>query len=159
MIVLGVDPALSSTGYGVINSKGINKNSVLEAGVIKTSYNDPLQKRLTLIYKSLDDIITEFKPSVIVLEKLYSHYKHPATAILMGHARGVVCLLSGEKKINLADVSSTRIKKTITGNGHASKAQIKRMIEHIFNLENKRYPSDVTDALALAVGYVNLTFL
>lgn len=157
MRVLGIDPALTQTGYSIIDKTKTDKLKLVEAGIIKPSSKDSLDKRLFNLYSALYNIIEEFKPEVLVLEKLYSHYKHPTTSILMGHARGVICSLCGQEKIRLVGVSATRIKKSITGNGHASKLQIQKMIEHMFNLGNKEYPSDVTDAIALAVGYLNIT--
>lgn len=157
MRILGIDPALTQTGYGIIEKdNNAAKLKLIEAGVVKTNAKEVLNKRLFSLHSALSNIIEEFNPEVLVLEKLYSHYKHPATSILMGHARGVVCLLSGEKKLCLVDISATRIKKSITGNGHATKLQMQRMIEHMFNLVDKNYPSDVTDAIALAVGYLQI---
>ena len=89
----------------------------------------------------------------MVLEKIYSHYRHPTTAILMGHARAVVCLVSGIHKIRLVNYPPTKIKKTITGNGHASKQQVQRMVQNILKLKDPPEPVDVSDALAMAISY------
>ncbi|MFQ5953132.1 MAG: crossover junction endodeoxyribonuclease RuvC, partial [Candidatus Omnitrophota bacterium] len=95
MRILGIDPGLQRTGYGLIESNGPDNLKLIEAGVIRTFPQDGISGRVADIYKNLSDIIIEHKPSVLVLEKLYSHYKHPTTSILMGHARGVVCLACG----------------------------------------------------------------
>lgn len=150
MRILGIDPGLGTTGYGIIEDKTFR---LVEAGIIKTEVNTPIQARLKKIFDALSDIIDEYKPGVLVLEKIYSHYKHPTTAILMGHARAVACLASGIYGIRLINYPSTKIKKTITGNGHASKQQVQRMVQNILKLKREPEPLDVSDALAMALSY------
>ncbi|MDP3792088.1 MAG: crossover junction endodeoxyribonuclease RuvC [Candidatus Omnitrophota bacterium] len=163
MRILGIDPGLGTTGYGIIEDNnfasrnclpGANGNfKIVEAGIIKTAANTPIQARLKKIFEEVSEIIREHKPSVLVLEKIYSHYKHPATAILMGHARSVVCLACGINGVNLINYPSTKIKKIVTGNGHASKQQVQRMVQNTFKLKNPPEPVDVSDALAMAIAY------
>ena len=148
--ILGVDPGLGTTGYGVIEDTTF---AVIEAGVIRTSPNTPIQERIKKIFNGIADIITEHKPAVLVLEKIYSHYNHPTTAILMGHARAVVCLACGKFDVKLINYPSTRIKKAITGNGQASKHQVQRMVQSLLQLKTPPEPADVSDALAMAVSY------
>ncbi len=154
MRILGVDPGLVRTGYGLVESAGPEKITFLEAGVIRTKETDGISKRVKSIYENLTNIVNEYKPEAIVLEKLYSHYKHPVTSILMGHARGIVCLVSGINKIRLVNYPSTRIKKAITGNGRAGKGQVQRMVKSFLNLKELPEPFDASDALAMAIGYV-----
>ncbi|MDD5634608.1 MAG: crossover junction endodeoxyribonuclease RuvC [Candidatus Omnitrophica bacterium] len=154
MRILGVDPGLQRTGYGVIEVKAPGKMKLLEAGVIRTGATDGISKRVSDIYRNLSEIIKEFNPSVLVLEKLYSHYKHPATSILMGHARGVVCLACGENNIKLVNYPSTRIKKAVTGKGRAGKHQIQKMVQSLLELKTLPEPFDISDALAMAISYV-----
>lgn len=150
MRILGIDPGLGITGYGMIEGKDFK---LVEAGIIKTPSNTPIQDRLKKIFDAVSEIIEEHKPGVLVLEKIYSHYKHPATAILMGHARAAVCLACGMRKVRLINYPSTRIKKVITGNGHASKQQVQRMVQGILKLKSAPEPVDVSDALAMAISY------
>lgn len=150
MRILGIDPGLRTTGYGIIEDRSFK---VIEAGIIKTETNAPIQARLKKIFDELGAIIEEHGPGVLVLEKIYSHYNHPATAILMGHARAVVCLASGIHKVKLINYPSTRIKKIITGNGHASKQQVQRMVQNILKLKCPPEPVDISDALAMAISY------
>ncbi|MBI4974300.1 MAG: crossover junction endodeoxyribonuclease RuvC [Candidatus Omnitrophica bacterium] len=150
MRILGIDPGLNITGYGIIDGKTLK---LIEAGIIKTVPKTPIKDRLKKIYDSVSEIILEYKPSVLVLEKIYSHYKHPATAILMGHARAAVCLACGMHNLELINYPSTRIKKAITGNGHASKYQIQRMVQNFLNLDKPPVPIDISDALAVAISY------
>ncbi|MCX5713027.1 MAG: crossover junction endodeoxyribonuclease RuvC [Candidatus Omnitrophica bacterium] len=152
MRILGIDPALAVTGYGAIES---NKNGVFlqEAGVIKTSAKDSMPVRLEKIFQAVDGLLLETKPQVVVLEKIYSHYGHPTTSYILGHARGVISLACAKRKIEVAEYAATRVKKAIVGKGLASKGQIQRMIQSIFNIKELPRYNDVTDALALAVAH------
>jgi len=154
MKILGIDPGLIRTGYGIVETESAGRAAFIEAGVIKTVQSQGISKRLYVIYENLEDIIKTHTPSVIVLEKIYSHYKHPATSILMGHARGVVCLLCGINSIRLVNYSATHIKKAVTGNGRASKKQIQSMVKELLKLKKNPEPFDVSDALAIAISYV-----
>lgn len=157
MRVLGVDPGLRVTGYAVISCPDRRAGSrveLVEAGVIRTREKSGIAERLAEIYRSLAEVVSELAPDVVVIEKLYAHYKHPATAILMGHARGVVCLLSGERKLPLASIASTHVKKTVTGKGHASKWQVQKMVQQTLDLKSVPEPPDVADAMAIALAYV-----
>ncbi len=154
MKILGIDPGLIKTGYGLIEAKGHGEVSFVEAGVIRTSSGDKISKRVTSIYENLCDLVSEHKPNVIVLEKLYSHYKHPITAILMGHVRGITCLVSGINGIPLVNYPATKIKKAITGNGQAGKQQVQRMVKTYLKLKTVPEDFDVSDALAMALCYV-----
>lgn len=152
MRILGIDPALSITGYGVIEAvKG--KLSLVEAGIIKTSSSQGITGRLDKIYRAMIKLISDTKPEVLVLEKLYAHYRHPTTAYLLGQARGVICLTAATKKIPLAEYAATRIKKAVVGKGLASKYQVQQMVLKLLNLNILPKYSDVTDALALAIGH------
>ena len=157
MRILGVDPGLRVTGYGLISSKNFPglqpKIELIEAGIIRTEPDSGIAARLMRVHEALDEIIDEFSPEVLVIEKLYAHYKHPATAILMGHVRGVVCLLSGSKKIPLINMASTHVKKAVTGSGHAGKEQMSRMVQHYLGVKNISAPADATDAMAIAMAY------
>ena len=150
MRILGIDPGLGTTGYGIIEEKAFK---LIEAGIIKTVPNTPIQERISKIFDSISGLIEEHKPGVLVLEKIYSHYKHPATAILMSHARAMACLVCGKFDVRLVNYPSTRIKKAVTGNGHASKQQVQRMVQNILKLKEPPDPVDVSDALAMAISY------
>lgn len=152
MRILGIDPGVGITGYGIIDDDK-DKFRLLEAGVIKTSRARPLEQRLKKIYRGVSELIKRYKPKVLVLEELYSHYKHPTTAILMGHSRGAVCLAGGENNMPVISYPVKRIKKAVTGNGNASKDQVQRMIENILDLNAVKIPLDVTDALAVAITH------
>jgi crossover junction endodeoxyribonuclease RuvC len=155
MRILGIDPALSITGYGVVD---VNKNKLflLEAGIIKTTTRQLLPERLHRIYQGLSSLISDTKPDVMVLEKLYAHYHHPTTAYILGHARGVICLTSKQAHIPLVEYAATRIKKAIVGRGLASKHQVQRMVVNLLGMKQIPKYTDVTDALALAIAHSNI---
>jgi crossover junction endodeoxyribonuclease RuvC len=155
MRILGVDPALAITGYGIVDCER-NKLSLLEAGIIKTSAKQLLSERLSRIYRGVVDLISETKPDMMVLEKLYAHYHHPTTAYLLGHARGVIYLAAAEAGIPVVEYAATRIKKAIVGKGQASKQQVQRMVGNLLNLKKMPEYMDVSDALALAIAHSNI---
>ena len=155
MRILGIDPGLNVTGYGLVEDKG-SRVRLIEAGIVRTSAERPIQDRLRKIYDSLSEVIEEYRPETVVVEKIYSHYKHPATAILMGHARGIICLLCGKYNIPLISYPSTQLKKSIAGKGRATKRQVAGMVQTFLNLKKPPQPEDVTDALALAISHVNV---
>ncbi len=151
--ILGIDPGLNTSGYGIIEEVD-RRPRVLEAGVIKSSEKREtadMAVRLKTIYDSLVEMIVQFSPGVMVVEQLYSHYAHPRTAILMAHARGVIFLAGAQRGIPVVSYSATRIKKTVTGNGHASKEQMQYAILREFGLHTLPEPHDVSDALAVSL--------
>lgn len=154
MRIIGVDPGLQRTGYGIIDADSPESFDLVEAGVIRTSSDDGIAKRVFDIYTNISDVIEEFGPTVLVLEKLYSHYKHPTTSILMGHARGVICLACGMHEVTLVNYPATRIKKAVTGNGRAGKHQVQRMVKSILGLNSLPEPVDISDAISMAISYV-----
>lgn len=154
MRVMGVDPGLQITGWGIIEA-GNSSPVVLEAGVVRTADSFSLEKRLNQLYAGVREVLESHRPAVIAVEDLYSHYKHPTTAILMGHARGVIFLAASEASIPVKAYSATRIKKCVTGNGRAAKRQMQRMITACLSLQSVPEPPDVCDALAAALTFVN----
>lgn len=151
MRILGIDPGLRITGYGVIESAGSGLR-VLEAGVVKPTGSD-LASRIASLYNGLSEVLDSFKPQAMAVEQLYAHYDHPRTAILMGHARGAILLLAAQKNLNIASYASTRIKRTITGHGRASKQQMQLAIQRELKLAKLPEPADVADALAVALTH------
>jgi len=148
--ILGIDPGLHVTGYGVVEASSSQQPKVCEAGIIRCSGKD-MASRLLFLYNGIVEVIDQFQPKVVAVEQLYAHYQHPRTAILMGHARGVIFLAAKQRGLPLVSYNATRIKKTITGNGRASKEQIQRTIERELGLDKTPEPADVADALAVAL--------
>jgi crossover junction endodeoxyribonuclease RuvC len=152
MRILGIDPALTITGYGVIEVDK-KKISLIEAGIISTSSKDETPRRLELINKAVNKLIADTKPDCLVLEKIYAHYRHPTTSYILGQARGVICLACASARIPLVEYAATRVKKAIVGKGLASKAQVQRMVANALSLGALPKYTDVTDALALALAH------
>jgi crossover junction endodeoxyribonuclease RuvC len=157
LLILGIDPGLNRTGYALLEYNG-KTPQLREAGVLSTKVKEPTEQRLKTLYQGLTEIITEFQPSNMVVENLYSHYNHPQTAVIMGHARGIAFLAAASQNIPVACYAATRIKKSITGNGRASKVQVQRSIRSLMNLkdESARYDAfpDVADAIAVALCHI-----
>ncbi len=155
MIVLGIDPGMKVTGYGLVESseRGL---VLLEAGEIRSKPSHPLEQRLAELYQGMKDIVTEFKPDAISIEELYAHYQHPRTAVIMGHTRGVFFLVAGISNIPVFSYSATRIKKSLTGMGHATKDQVAGMITRTLFCADMTGHSDVSDAIAAALCHLNV---
>ena len=154
MRLVGVDPGLNITGYGVIEENG-SAVSLVEAGIVTSDQRDEMPVRIQSIY---DDILAVFKdaaPQAVAIEQLYAHYKHPRTAILMGHARGAIMLAAAKCGVAVSSYSATMVKRSLTGNGHATKSQVQRMIEVMLGLDRAPEPPDVADALAVALCHLN----
>lgn len=156
MRFLGIDPGLERTGYGVLDVAAPGAPPrLVEAGVIRTRREDDLADRLLEIRVGLAAVLAEFRPDAAAVEALYAHYKHPRTAILMGHARGVVFLAAAEAGVPVASYNATKVKKSLVGSGHASKMQMQRAIQSAFGLAEPPEPADVADALAVALCHAH----
>jgi len=155
--VIGIDPGLNITGYGVVVSGG-GDVKLLEAGVIRLppSKGENLPDRLETLFHELQQVMREFEPQAMCLEEVYSHADYPRTAILMGHARGVICLAAKMEGIPVLSFSAKRVKQSVTGNGNASKSQVQRAVQNFFSLNHVPHPPDVADALAAALCFMNM---
>jgi len=156
-VICGIDPGLGITGYAVVGNENgtIGAARILDAGVCRFVANAPLAERLAAIEADITAILSEHRPGVVAVEQLYSHYNHPRTAILMGHARGVILLAAAKMGIEVRSYSATRIKRFLTGNGRASKSQVQRAIQTALILPAPPEPPDVADALAIALCCAN----
>lgn len=156
MRILGVDPGLRRTGYGLVDVSPLAGIRLLEAGTIEPGDKDLFERRLHKIYRHLDRIIEVQRPEAMVLEKLYAHHRHPATSSVLGHVRGVICLLCAERKIQLIEHSVKRIRKSLVGNGNATKEQTRSLIVNLLKINAAQLPLDASDALALALGHAHM---
>ncbi len=154
MRILGIDPGLQVCGYACIEAASGREN-LIEAGVIRTTRAESLEEKLNRIAEDITILLKNFGPDVVAVEQLYSHYAHPRTAILMGHARGVILQRCAEAGVAVKSFSATRIKKSLTGNGRASKEQVQRTIKTVLALRDLPQPSDVADAIAAALCCAN----
>lgn len=155
--ILGIDPGLQITGYGVVElevgGSVLAEPRLVEAGIVRLSAKLSLETRLLQLQRDLDDLLDEFSPQTVVVEKLYAHYKHPRTAILMAHARGVILLCAQRRGLEIVHLPSTEVKKAVTGYGHASKQQMQRAVQSQFGLAEPPSPPDVADAIAIALTH------
>ena len=150
MRIVGIDPGLEVTGYAVLDC-GEGNTDIVDAGIIKTNRRWELAKRLVVLSKELAELLAEHEPGVMAVEELYSHYRFPRTSILMGHARGVILEAAGKGGIKVMAYAATRVKKSITGNGRASKEQVQMAVKAEFKLNKIPRPADVADALAIGL--------
>ncbi len=150
--ILGIDPALGTTGYGIIRNDN-GRLRLVDAGVVRCNKKQPLECRLHELYCGIKEIIDEFRPNFFAIEQLYSHYDRPTTAILMGHARGAIMLAAANAGLNVHSYAATQIKKTLTGNGRAPKEQMQFAVKHQLALNYVPEPADVADALAIALTH------
>ena len=155
MRILGVDPGLNITGYGVVDA-GAGGVRLVEAGVVRggaASKDRSLGERVAEIHSGIAEVIESLKPEAMAVEELYSHYERVKTSILMGHARGVIVLAAAQAGIPVTDYAATQIKKTLTGAGRAPKDQVQQAIARELGLAAPPEPADVADALAIAVTH------
>ncbi len=152
MLVMGIDPGLRITGYGLVQLPlRTFEPRLVEAGVIRLSPKLSLEARLHQLHTELGELLDEHHPTHLAVEKLYAHYQHPRTAILMAHARGVILLAAASRNLTLHHLPSTEVKKAITGYGHASKLQMQRAVQSQCRLTQLPSPPDVADAIAIAL--------
>jgi crossover junction endodeoxyribonuclease RuvC len=152
--ILGIDPGLQVCGYACLEIDG-NSESIIEAGILKTTGDLPIESRLNEIADDIEMLLDRLHPEMVAVEELYSHYAHPRTAILMGHARGVILQKCAEAHVEVKSFAATRIKKSITGNGRASKEQMQRTMQTLLGLPELPKPPDVADAMAAALCGAN----
>ena len=155
--IIGVDPALTSTGYGIVRVDDRGEVSLVEGGLIRTKSTDPLPHRLSTIHAKITEVISEFKPDVMAIEALHSRYRNLKTAIIMGHARGAVVLAGGQAQIPVHDYAPTRVKSVVAGNGRAGKPEMLAAVKLRLGIRDSLKQFDVADALGVAICHAQLT--
>jgi len=153
--VLGIDPALRITGYGAIESRN-GRLRLIEAGVLAPSARGTLEERLRELHAGMSEVLDQIRPELVVIEELYSTYRSPRAALLMGHARGVLCLASAQAGVEVHTLGHARVKRALVGSGSASKEQVNAMVTRLLGLRRVPKPHDVSDALALALAFLNV---
>ena len=152
--ILGIDPGLQRTGYAFLTLTTLQyeQSGLIEAGVIRLTRGAPLEHRLVELADGLSELIAVHRPTALACEALYAHYRHPRTAILMAHARGVVLLQAARQGIPTVTVPATQAKKLLTGSGHATKVQMQQAVQFTLNLPEPPEPHDVADAIAIGLA-------
>jgi len=152
MRVLGIDPGLRVAGYGCIDFENlVTRPSLVEAGAIKLNTKKSVSFRLAQLYQDVQEVIEELKPELLAVETIFTHKRQVATATILGYARGVILLAGEQASLPLVELTPAEIKKSISGNGRASKPQMQLAIAHTLQLEEPPEPADVADALAIAI--------
>lgn len=151
MFVLGIDPGLAVTGYGVI--EGPHPPKPVLAGVIRTEAETPMPKRLSELYRGLAQVIADVQPEVIALETVFTN-RNLQTAIAVGRASGVALLAAAEADVPVYEYVPTAIKSAVTGDGSANKKQVQEMVARLLNLKDAPKPADAADALAIAICHL-----
>ena len=150
--MLGVDPGLVATGWGLVEpASGGHTALVVATGVITTAGETPLPARVREIYDGVTDVLVKHEPALLVLEDLYAEYTFPRTALLMAHARGAICLAAAQRDVPVLALAPAEVKRAIAAHGAASKAQIQVGVQRLLSLSSPPRPSHVADALALAL--------
>jgi len=153
LIILGIDPGSKYCGYGIIE---VQKNRIIAAGcdVIKIKQNLSFPEKLIVVYTEIKQIIAKYKPDIAVVESIF-YGKNIKSAFILGHVRGVILLALAEQNITVSEYSPREIKKSVVGNGNASKEQVQYMVRKILNLNLENQSEDAMDALAIALCQFN----
>jgi crossover junction endodeoxyribonuclease RuvC len=152
-IILGIDPGIADTGYGVIKAES-SRFTCLAYGSIKTSAKLDLISRLEILHQELDAIIKKYQPGLAAVEQLFFN-KNVRTALIVGQARGVALLTLKQNKLPIVDYTPAQVKQAVCAYGQASKKQVQKMVKLILKLKELPQPDDAADALAIAVCALN----
>jgi crossover junction endodeoxyribonuclease RuvC len=153
VIVLGIDPGLANTGYGVVTRRG-GRLAALDGGVIRTPAGAPQERRLADIHAAVEELLGEHEPDAVALEELYFG-QNVRTAFAVGQARGVVMLAAGQHAVPCAGYTPQQVKGAVCGSGRAEKDQVARMVMTLLGLPELPRPDHAADALAVAICHAN----
>jgi len=151
MIILGIDPGTATTGFGAIKTSK-EKITFLGCGCIKTYPSDSPEIRLNQIFNQINRLIKEYKPGVLVVEKLF-FFKNAKTLIPVSQSKGIILLAAAKKRIPVYEFTPLQVKMNIVGYGRADKKQMQKMIKILLKLKDIPQPDDAADALGLAISY------
>ncbi len=152
MRILGIDPGSKATGYGFIEQQG-NRLIHLDNGAIFTQSQDPLAVRLQRIYKELCTLIEKYQPEAVAVEQVFMA-RNPASALKLGHARGVALLAGINAGLTVAEYSALQVKSAVVGYGRAGKNQVQHMTKVLLHLPEIAQ-EDAADALAVAICHAH----
>lgn len=148
--ILGIDPGVNITGYGIISVGEKGDPALKGFGHIKTNAKKPLAERLHKIYASLQEVLDTYKPDFVAVEDLF-YSENVKTAIVMGHARGAALLAATTHHVPVSEFSPREVKMSVVGNGAASKSQVGYMVKNLLSVSQPIEPDDASDALAVAL--------
>jgi crossover junction endodeoxyribonuclease RuvC len=151
LIVLGIDPGSHATGYGVVSTEPVAR--LLAGGVIRTSARATLPERLLEIHQGVSAILAEHPVAAMAVENLFNA-KNARSSLILGHARGVILLAGAEAGLTVGEYAPREVKQALTGNGAATKEQVRFMVMRLLNLKEEP-PLDMSDALAVALSHAS----
>lgn len=151
MKILGIDPGIGRTGWGIVNVHG-STFKAQSFGCIETQQKSSLEERLLILYEKVRQIIKEEKPDVVAIEELFFN-TNAKTALIVGQARGVILLTAAQAQISVAVYTPLQVKIAVSGYGRADKGQVGQMVKTILKLPSIPTPDDTTDALAIALTH------
>jgi crossover junction endodeoxyribonuclease RuvC len=154
MIVLGIDPGIATTGWGLVLKESPDRSRLIRFGVILTSAKDAMIPRLQKVARELKDLIREARPDVAAIEELF-FAKNSATAASVGHSRGVLLLTLADMGVPVHEYNPRQVKMSLTGHGAADKSQMQRMVQRLLGLKDIPRPDDAADAVAIALCHIN----
>ena len=154
MLVLGIDPGIAITGYGLVQTDPRNDYECVTYGVITTRAGLPDAERLNILFDELTQLILLHRPDVSAVEKLFFQ-KNVKTAISVGQARGVTMLTLAQASLPIAEYTPNEVKQTVCGYGSAGKTQVQRMVQALLSLDELPKPDDAADALAVAICHIH----
>jgi crossover junction endodeoxyribonuclease RuvC len=147
--ILGIDPGLVQTGYGIISIHN-NDPKIVDYGVVKPVVNDGLAFRLLTIFEDISEIIKKHKPTIFSIEDVF-YGKNARSALRLGQARGAAMVAAASAGLSIHEYSARKIKQAITGNGNAHKKQVQFMVKASLKMDKLPEPIDASDALATAL--------
>ncbi|MBU0618914.1 crossover junction endodeoxyribonuclease RuvC [Patescibacteria group bacterium] len=150
MIVLGIDPGIALTGWGIVKKQA--EPQLIKYGCIRTKKDQPLNQRLLTLYKELKQIIKQYQPQIACVEKLFFN-TNAKTALTVGEARGVIKVCLAFQQLPMVEFTPIQIKNSIVGYGRADKNQVQNMVKALLKLDHIPQPDDAADAIATALTY------
>ena len=156
--ILGIDPGIADTGYGIIRTGNNGQLDCLGYGSIRTKAKNQLPDRLETISKELNKVIKKYKPQLAAVEQIF-FCKNVKTALTVSHARGIIILTARQNKIQVVEFTPLQVKQAVAAYGQASKIQVQKMVKLILNLRQLPKPDDAADALAIAICASNTSYL
>ena len=149
MKIIGIDPGLVQTGFGIINVSN-NQTFLMDYGIIKPPPKDTLANRLLTIFNDVCEIISNYNPQIFAIEDVF-YGKNVKSAMRLGQARGASMVAAASKGIPIYEYSARKVKQSLTGNGNAHKTQIQFMVKTKLQMKHNPEPMDAADALAIAL--------
>jgi crossover junction endodeoxyribonuclease RuvC len=155
VIVLGIDPGLATTGYGVVARGGGGAVALVECGVVRTAAGSPLADRLRQIFEGLGEVLARHAADAVAVEGLF-YARNVRTTTVLGHARGAALLAAALRDLPVFEYAPAEVKNAITGTGRATKEQVQFMVQQLLRLRTAPAPADAADAVAVALCHCSV---